>query len=242
MALASTTAAILAGGLGTRLRSAVAGRPKVLATVGGRPYLEYLLAWLASYSIRDVVLLTGYLGEQVRDELGESFQGIPLRYSQEERPLGTAGSLRHALQLLRTPTILLLNGDSFCDANLASFSRSHQQRGAVSMVLTRMDDASRYGQADVDPDGRITRFNEKGQHGGGWINAGIYFLPRERIAAMPDAGPLSLEREVLPQWADERCLFGFQHCGRFLDIGTPESYAAAEAFLEGELAVAVHGA
>ena len=120
------TAAILAGGLGTRLRPAVADRPKVLAPVGGRPYLTYLLDQLAGAGVREVVLLTGYAADEVRDALGDRYGRMRLRYSVEPAPLGTAGALRLALPLLAAPAVLLLNGDSYCDADLGAFRRSHR--------------------------------------------------------------------------------------------------------------------
>jgi NDP-sugar pyrophosphorylase family protein len=231
------TAAILAGGLGTRLRSAVADRPKVLAPVNGRPYLTHLLDQLGHAAVREVVLLTGYQGEQVRDALGDSYQDMRLRYSLEESPLGTAGALRYALPLFGAETVLLLNGDSYCDANLGEFQAFHRETAAAaSLVLTGVSDTSRFGRAEVDRGGRLLGFQEKGTaRGRGWINAGIYLLQRERIAALPSDQVLSLERDVLPAWIAEGCVFGCCHQGRFLDIGTPESYSQAEAFFGARL-------
>jgi D-glycero-alpha-D-manno-heptose 1-phosphate guanylyltransferase len=235
------TSAILAGGLGTRLRPAVADRPKVLASVGGRPYLTYLLGQLARASVREAVLLIGYRGEQVREMIGNSYEGMRLRYSVEESPLGTAGALRRALPLLTTPTVLLLNGDSFCDADLDGFRLFHRENcAAASLVLTRVSDTSRFGRVEVLRSGRVERFEEKGSaRGRGWINAGIYLVERERIAALPPSQPLSLERDALPAWIAEGCVFGFRHEGCFLDIGTPESYGEAESFFR-EPALASH--
>src|SRR5439155_10529669 len=110
--LAELTAAILAGGLGTRLWTVVHNQPKVLAKVHGRPYLTYLLDQLAPCGIGEVVLLTGYLAAQVQQTLGERYAGLQLTYSAEPAPLGTAGALGNALPHLTSPTILLMNGDS----------------------------------------------------------------------------------------------------------------------------------
>src|SRR5438105_3788922 len=115
------SAAILAGGLGTRLRPAVADRPKVLAPIHGRPYLTFLLDQLADAFIEEVVLLTGFQAGQVRRTLGETYAGMRLLYSEEPAPLGTAGAVRWALDKLSLPTILLLNGDSYCDVHLSAF-------------------------------------------------------------------------------------------------------------------------
>jgi D-glycero-alpha-D-manno-heptose 1-phosphate guanylyltransferase len=230
--LDKVTAAILAGGLGTRLRSRIADRPKVLALVHGRPYLSYLLQQLADTGVRHVVLLTGYLAEQVRSAFGDSYAGLQLTYSSEPSPLGTAGALRQALPHLLSPTILLLNGDSFCETSLAGFWDFHDRSSAdISVVLTRLEDCSRFGRVQVAPDGRVVCFEEKTQAGGaGWINAGIYLIQRELIEEIPLGRPLSLERDLFPGWVGRKHFCGFARGGRFLDIGTPESYAQTEAF------------
>jgi D-glycero-alpha-D-manno-heptose 1-phosphate guanylyltransferase len=229
--LADVTAAILAGGLGTRLRSRVADRPKVLAPVQGRPYLSYLLDQLAAARVRRVVLLTGYRAEQVRAAFGADYAGMRLVYSAEPAPLGTGGALRHALPYISSPTCLLLNGDSYCDVPLSAFWDFHARRAAdASLVLTRQDDCSRFGRIHVAPNDRIARFEEKPQGGGpGWVNAGIYLIQRAVIEEILPDRPLSLERDLLPGWLDRRLLCAFVCRGRFLDIGTPESYSRAEA-------------
>ncbi len=136
--LHDVTAAILAGGLGTRLRSAVPDRPKVLAPVAGRPFLAHLLDRLVRASVRDVVLLAGHAADQVYAAFGDHHAGMRLTYSAEPAPLGTAGAVRHALPLLRSENILLMNGDSYYDADLAAFRRSHaEEPSAFGMVLAR---------------------------------------------------------------------------------------------------------
>ncbi len=230
------TAALLAGGLGTRLRSVVADRPKVLAQVGGRPYLTYLLDQLAKAQIQEVVLLIGYRADQVRDSLGETYRGMRLHYSEEETPLGTAGAVRQALPFFREPLLLLMNGDSYCDVDLATFRAFHVETSAdVSLVLRQVEDTARYGCVHLGPDGRVVRFEEKGGTGGaGWINAGVYLMDRSLVAALPPASALSLERDVFPRWVREQRVCGFPCSGRFIDIGTPESYAEAEGFFAGQ--------
>jgi NDP-sugar pyrophosphorylase family protein len=230
--LEDVTAAVLAGGLGTRLRSRIADRPKVLAPVHGRPYLAYLLEQLAEVGVRDVVLLTGYLADQVRSAFGDSYAGLRLTYSREPSPLGTAGALRRALPYLLSPTILLLNGDSYCAASLLDFWEFHRrQSAALSLVLTPVEDSSRYGRVRVGTGGRVLRFEEKSAVGSaGWVNAGIYLINRPLIEEIPVGGPASLERDMCPAWASSKRCFGFFCGNRFLDIGTPESYVEAEAF------------
>lgn len=232
------TAAILVGGLGTRLRSVVADRPKVLAEVQGRPFLNYLLQQLMAAGIKDVVLCTGYLGEQIRATFGNAYGSLNLTYSQESSLLGTGGALRFALPHLQSDSVLLMNGDSFCEANLGEFWAWHcQQEAEATLLLTQVPDTRRYGRVRVDKDGRLLSFEEKGDsHGAGWINAGIYLIKRQLLLEIPENRAVSLEREVFPQWLD-RGLYGFCREGKFLDIGTPESYAIAERFFAPEVAV-----
>lgn len=226
------TAAILCGGLGTRLRPVVADRPKPLAPVHGRPFLTYLLDQLAAASVREVVLLTGYRSAQVRTALGDRYAGMRLGYSAEPEPLGTAGAVRLALPRLAGPTVLLLNGDSYCDVDLARFGASHRRRAAdVSLVLARVAEASRFGRVEVGRDGRVRRFREKEQAAGrAWINAGVYLIERGLLEALPPGRPLALERDLFPAWVAGVRFFGFRCRGHFLDIGTPESFAEAGRF------------
>lgn len=231
--LAETTAAVLVGGMGTRLRPVVADCPKVLAPVGGRPWLTYILDQLAEAGVRDCVLLTGYRADQVRETLGERHAQMRLRYSTEPEPLGTGGALRHAQERFSSPQVLVVNGDSFIDVDLALFHDFHHWLAAdVSMVLAWVSDVSRFGKVDVAADGRILGFREKHGGGPGWIHSGICLLNRARIEEIPAKRFVSLEREMFPRWARAANFQGFRCRSPFLDIGTPESYAQAEAFLD----------
>ncbi len=229
--LARVPVAILAGGLGTRLRPALGERPKVLAEVDGRPFLAYLLDQVAAAGLRDVVLCTGWHADQVERALGSVHGPLRLRYSAETEPLGTAGALRRALPWLAGDTALVMNGDSFCDADLAAAFAWHRgARSEATLLLVEVADTSRYGRVELGEDGAICRFLEKqAGSGAGWINAGIYWLARARIESLPPRTPLSLERDVLPGWVGHG-LSGLRTRARFLDIGTPRSYASASAF------------
>jgi len=229
-----TTAVILAGGLGARLRSVVTDRPKVLAPVQGKPFIAYILDQLAKAGIKDVILCTGYLGEQVKATLGSTYGSLRLVYSQEKELLGTGGAVRLALPLIKTDPLLVMNGDSYCEADLQAFYRQHQTTQAdASLLLAPLPDTRRYGRVEVEENGCILRFMEKGQStSAGWINAGIYLLSRLFLQAIPAGQAISLEKDVFPDWIG-RGLFGFPSSGsggRFLDIGIPEDYAIAEEF------------
>lgn len=231
--LSEVSVAILAGGFGTRLRSVVNDRPKVLAEINRKPFLAYLLDYLLEYGVASVVLCTGYKGEQVKTEFGEAYGGLRLIYSYERAPLGTAGALSFALPFFSSKSVLILNGDSFCDANLAAFWEWHHESNAdVTMLITKMPDTGQYGRVHVDADGRLIRFEEKGYDTGpGWINAGIYLVRRRLLEMVPTDRTVSLEREMFPVWV-KLGLYSFRAPGPFIDIGTPESYALAERFFD----------
>lgn len=228
--MSQLTAAILAGGLGTRLRSVVGDRPKVLADINGRPFLAYLLEQLATAGIQRIVLCTGFQASLVRDVFGDSHERLQLSYSAETSPLGTGGALRLALPSLNSDPVLVLNGDSYCQVDLSAFLQFHQHRQAeASVLLTQVPDVGRYGQVRGDAEDRVIGFDEKGGNGAGWINAGIYLLAQPLLKEIPEGRNVSLEREMFPTWIGRR-FYGCRHGGRFIDIGTPESYAEAREF------------
>lgn len=223
------TAAILAGGLGTRLRPVVSDRPKVLAEVHGRPFMAYLLDQLVSAGIRYVVLCTGYQGEQVRAMFGNHYRDLDLAYSQEPEPLGTAGALRLALPLFQSDPVLAMNGDSFCETDLESLWAWHRARNAsATLLLTEVRNERRYGKVVVDASGQVMHFTEKNDKDlRGWINAGLYLIHRHLLLTIPADRPVSLEKEMFPTWVGKG-LYGYFNRGIFLDIGTPEAYASAQ--------------
>ena len=229
--LSDLTAVILAGGLGTRLRSVIPDRPKVLAPVHGRPFLKYLLDQLAAVRILRVVLCTGYLGGQVRDELGDHYGSLRLFYSQEPDPLGTAGALRLALAQLRSDPVLVMNGDSYCEVDLRAFWNWHVAHGAqATLLLIQQDRTQRFGRVQIGEDGLVETFREKDDGSGpGWISGGIYLIRPHLLRAIPEGKEVSLEKEIFPSWIGQG-LYGYCGQGRFLDIGMPESYAATTQF------------
>ena len=224
---ASVDAAVLAGGLGTRLRSVVADRPKVLADVAGRPFLAHILDKLADEGIRRVVLCTGYLGEQVEAAFGSPYRGMTIVHSREPEPLGTGGALRHALPQLVGDDVLVLNGDSLCDAPLTPMLAAHRLGGAAAtLLLSRVDDAERYGTVALDGERRVVRFAEKGAAGPGLVSAGVYLLRRDLLTAIPPDRPTSIERDLFPSWIGPN-MHGYPCEQSFVDIGLPSSLARA---------------
>jgi NDP-sugar pyrophosphorylase family protein len=229
--IADITAMILAGGLGTRLRSVFSHKPKVLAEILGQPFLTYLLDQLSGAGLRNVILCTGYMGDRVQEVYGDTYKYLHLLYSQEDEPLGTGGALRLALPLLNSDPVLVMNGDSYIHADLNSYvDWFFRKDRKASFLLTSVSDTGRYGMVKVGKDESLLAFEEKGMtRGAGWINAGVYLLKKSLVRLIPPGKAFSLERELFPSLVGKG-LFGYQCKGSFIDIGTPESYAASEKF------------
>lgn len=225
-------AVLLVGGLGTRLRSAVPSLPKALASVGGKPFLELLVMQLGRQDIRQLVMCTGYMAEQIEEVFrdGSDF-GVSIDYSKELTPLGTAGAVKLAQCYLQDEQeFLLLNGDSFFEVDfneLVTFHRTHCS--LVTMAVTQVKNAGRYGTVQVKDDGRVLGFMEKtGENLPGIINAGVYVFDRTILAQISE-GPASLERDVFPRLLEQRVYAFEQQQGLFIDIGTPDDYERAKA-------------
>jgi len=231
VSLAETTAVILAGGRGSRLRPVLPYQPKVMAEFHGRPFLAYLLDQLVAGGVPKVVLCTGYRGEEIRTRLGDAYGPAPLTYSHENEPLGTGGALRLALPVLDSDPVMVMNGDSLIEADFQDYLAWFLGRpAAAALLLTRVEDTARFGRVEVAGDGSITSFKEKGVPGPGWINAGVYILKKAVLELMPPRRFLSLEEDLLPTLVGQG-LYGHRVAGKFIDIGTPESYAEAGEFL-----------
>jgi len=226
-----TTAVILAGGLGTRLRSVVPDRPKVLANILDRPFLTFLLDQLVSANIRNVVLCTGYMSDDVYEEMGNAYKSLTLTYSKENYPVGTGGALRLALPHLNSDPVLIMNGDSFVNIDLTVYLDWFLKKNCqASLLLTKVPETNNYGKVIVAEDDLLLTFEEKGSNSGpGWINAGVYILNKSLIETIPAGTPFSLEREFFPKLVNKE-LYGFRFDGKFIDIGTANAFAMAEEF------------
>src|SRR5271154_3659282 len=179
------TALVLAGGLGTRIRAAVSDRPKALAPIGGRPFVGYLLEYLAWRGVRRAVLCTGYQADAVEQALGVRYAGVDLAYSREDAPLGTGGALRKAAHLVESEAALVVNGDSLCEVDLDAMGELHRARHAsATLLLTRHAAGRAFGTVGVSEGGAVVSFREKTEGSGSFVNAGVYMLSREVIEAI----------------------------------------------------------
>jgi D-glycero-alpha-D-manno-heptose 1-phosphate guanylyltransferase len=227
-------ALVLVGGLGTRLRSAVNDRPKAMAMVAGRPFLEWLIEDLRQQGVERLVLCTGYMSDYIENHFASGqWSGLEIVYSRESRPLGTAGALKLALQEVRGPRFFALNGDTFCDFDLHALLDTHlQQKALATLWLVSVADSERYGAITIDSRHEITEFHEKSKsERKGLINAGVYLLERQIVEALSEGTARSLEQDVFPGLLG-RGIFGVIGKGPFLDIGTAESYKMADLFIK----------
>ncbi len=222
-------AVLLVGGLGTRLRSAVPSLPKALASVGDRPFLELLVRQLVCQGIRDLVMCTGYLAEQIEEVFqdGSDF-GATVEYSKETFPLGTAGALKLARRYLQQESeFLVLNGDSFVEADFNELINFHRKQASpATIAVASVANASRYGTVQIGEASQVLGFAEKScLDAPGIINAGVYVFSNAVLAQIPD-GPASLERDLVPQLLQQG-VYAVEHLGIFIDIGIPDDYARA---------------
>ena len=227
---------ILVGGLGTRLGSLTRTLPKPLLDVGGRPFVEYIITNLSRFGVNRILLLAGFGGEIVRQAYdGRRLFGVELSVSVEPEPMGTAGALRFAADKL-DPFFVLCNGDTFLDADPLSLTQNaHGEDWSAKLLLRAVDDSARFGSVELDDQGRVKRFREKGDEAdepAPLINAGTYLLNRDRILASITKLPCSLEHDVFPVLADSGSVFGLQTDGYFIDIGIPESLELARSELQ----------
>jgi NDP-sugar pyrophosphorylase family protein len=235
VSLSATDVLILAGGLGTRLRGVLTDRPKILAPVASETFLDHLLTWLSNQGARRIVLALGHQAQTVLDHLrGRHFTGLEIVPVIEPRPLGTAGAVTFARAWLRSDPVMIMNGDTWIEADLGAFLAEHQQTSSmVSMICVRVPNPGRYGRVEIDGDLGVLSFREKDVQVStpSWINGGVYlFRPAMLEAMSTDIQSGSLEHDVLGR-LPSGSIHAFCTEGRFLDIGTPEDLAAAESLL-----------
>jgi mannose-1-phosphate guanylyltransferase len=223
-------ALVLAGGEGTRLRPLTYTTPKAVMPLAGRPFLTFMLNWLGSHGVDEVILSCGFLSDAVRRVLGDIYDGRRLRYVVEDEPLGTAGPVRLAYDDgLLEERLLVLNGDVLTDIDLSAQLAQHEQsRARATLALYPAEETAGYGVVVTDAQGRVTAFIEKpeSEPPTNRINAGAYVIERAVVEKIPAGRAVSFEREVFPALADHE-LYGYAAEGYWLDIGTPERYLEA---------------
>ncbi|HET8862005.1 MAG TPA: NDP-sugar synthase, partial [Solirubrobacterales bacterium] len=239
-------AIVLVGGEGTRLRPLTNTTPKPALTLVDRPFLAYMIEWLAGHGVTEVVLACGFLPDVLREALAgeEERAGARIRYVVEPEPLGTAGAIRYAADALGTDLderFLALNGDVLTDLDLSALLEAHGGQGATaSIALHAVEDSAAFGLVERGERGEVLAFLEKtGERRPGEVNAGMYVLERSVLDLIPAGQNVSIERDVFPRLAGEG-LYGLRLDGYWVDIGTPERYLQASwDILEGRVATRV---
>jgi D-glycero-alpha-D-manno-heptose 1-phosphate guanylyltransferase len=225
---------LLVGGMGTRLRSVLSDKPKPLAPIGDISFLELLVLQLRGQGLHHLVMCTGFQGGQIRQKFGGGSKwNVTIDYSEETRPLGTAGAMKLAGRfVLKSPDFVVMNGDSFLELDFGQLIRFHREHpGLATIAVRRVPDAARYGTVHIGEENRVVRFSEKmGVPEPGVINGGVYIFNRNVLEHIPD-GPSSLEKDVLPGLLSHG-VFALEQNGMFIDIGTPQDYARAQALYE----------
>ena len=216
-------AIILAGGLGTRLRSVVSEVPKCMAPVDGKPFLQYTLEWLSRFDIDHVVLSVGYLREVIFEFIASREWPFDISYAIEKEPLGTGGGIRLALSKCRGDKAYVLNGDTFFNVNLNDLPFV----APVTLALKPMRDFDRYGSVDWDGD-LVRGFHEKQPCAEGLINGGIYAIDRSQLDIALYPKKFSFETDLLEPLSSLFLVAGRVLDGYFIDIGIPEDYERAQ--------------
>lgn len=224
---------VLAGGLGTRLRSELPDLPKVLAPVAGHPFLTYVVRWLEKNEVTRAILSLGYQSEDVI-AWGDAYDGnIDLVYSIESEPLGTGGAILEAIEKAQTKNFFVINGDTLFDADLVGMENYHQQCDSdLTLALKPMTNFDRYGLVRADENMRITGFEEKGFHEQGFINGGIYMMNRECMSSRSLPKRFSFEHDFLEIYYNEIDMYGYVQDSYFIDIGIPADFNRAQSELK----------
>ncbi len=238
-------AIVLVGGEGTRLRPLTNDVPKPALTLVDRPFLAYMIEWLAVHGVTEAVFACGFLPDVLQEALGGGeHAGVRLSYVAEPDPRGTAGAIRFAADSLGErleDRFLALNGDVLTDLDLTALLRAHEERGSrATLALHPVEDSSTYGLVSYDGEGAVSEFLEKsGEVVPGEINAGAYVLERSVLDLIPPEREVSIEREVFPRLIGDG-LGALRLDGYWMDIGTPERYLEASwDILEGRVATRV---
>src|SRR5256885_7595638 len=223
-------ALVLAGGEGTRLRPLTLSVPKPVMPLAGRPFLTFMLDWLAEHGVDEAILSCGFLSDDVDRVPGHQHGSMTLRYVVETEPLGTAGPVRLANDRgLLAERFLVLNGDALTDIDVGAEIAQHERSGAAAtLALIAVEDTTSYGVVPTAADGQVEAFLEKspGPAPTNRINAGAYVIEREVVERIPPGRAVSFEREVFPGLVGEG-LYGYLSEGYWIDIGTPERYLEA---------------
>lgn len=218
-------AIILAGGLGTRLRSVISDVPKPMAPIrdDGTPFLACLISYLEHRGFEHIVLSVGYLGEVIKEYFGEKYSGVKIDYSEETKPLLTGGAIKQALHICKEDNVFVLNGDTFFDVDYCDMLHKHKKQNVkITVAVKKMHDFDRYGTVNLKDD-IIKSFTEKQYCKYGWINGGVYCMDKT-ILDNEHKSIFSFEKDILEKYVMDIEIRAYKSTGKFVDIGVPEDY------------------
>jgi len=220
-------AIILAGGLGTRLKSRLAGLPKPMAPIDDKPFLEYLFMYLRHYGITHFILSTGYKSKAISDYFGDRYNDARISYAEEKEPLGTGGGIRFAMEKVEGEHVYILNGDTFFMVDLHDLSEFYFAHGAdLCMTVKRKRDFFRYGTVELDVC-KVIGFKEKQPVSSGLINGGVYITSTSVFNNYPLPERFSFETDFLEKYLDGLKICAMRSTEYFIDIGIPADYEKA---------------
>jgi D-glycero-alpha-D-manno-heptose 1-phosphate guanylyltransferase len=218
-------AIVLAGGLGTRLRSVITDLPKPMAPIGDKPFLEYILKYLQKNGISKVILSVGYKWETIKEYFGNSFENIELIYSIEDAPLGTGGAIKKAMSEVVSEKVYIINGDTFFDVDLKSLILKDNSK--LMLSLKHMEKFDRYGCVKSDANNLVIAFTEKGYKEIGNINGGIYLASKDIFNGFNLKNMFSFE-DFMQNNFKQLNISSTVFDNYFIDIGIPEDYEKAQ--------------
>ena len=227
--MAINEAIILAGGLGTRLRSAVPDLPKCMAPVNGKPFIAYVIEHLQKQGIDTFILSLGYKSEAIIDFINRQYSSANFQFVIEEEPLGTGGAIQLACYKARTENVIATNGDTLFKVNLGKLYAIHQeQKAECTLSLKPMNDFNRYGVVELNENDSVASFKEKQFYKKGLINGGLYALNVNSFLEKELSNKFSFEKDYLEKYFAGRRMFGSVQDEYFIDIGIPEDYSRAQ--------------
>jgi len=222
---------ILVGGLGYRLKKVLKDIPKCLAPINGTPFIDIILDNCIDQGLQRFIFCVGYLKEKIMDHLTNR-KDCEIIYSTEKTSLGTCGAIKNAESYIRSKQSIILNGDTFVDINYQKLIDWHNHtRSEITLVISKINDTSRYGLVNFDQNNKIKSFVEKKEGAkSGWINSGVYIINNKVLDSLTQGEYYSLEKDLFPNYINKN-FFAYKNDGFLIDIGTPESYLESQSIL-----------
>ena len=219
---------ILAGGLGTRLRSAVPDLPKCMAPIVGKPFLTYLIDYLLEQHVTKFIFSLGYMHEVIEAFIKSNYPQLQYQIALENEPLGTGGAIRLACDYATEENVIVMNGDTMFRVDVQSLLKFHYaQNSNCTLSLKTMHHFDRYGVVETDDENNITSFKEKKQYESGNINGGVYALHVPSFKSISFSEKFSFEKDYLEKYFNQLKMTGCLFDGYFIDIGIPEDFEKA---------------